>query len=65
MQMRHKELSESEMTSESSYLDMLDTAAYKLARLVQIPRYVKYLQRENRKKHSMLAHRYINVHTAS
>lgn len=29
------------------YLDMFDTAAYELARLVQIPRYVKYLQGEN------------------
>lgn len=26
---------------------MFDTAAYELARLVQIPRYVKYLQGEN------------------
>lgn len=30
------------------YLDMFDTTAYKLARLVQIPRYVKYLRGGNK-----------------
>lgn len=32
------------MTQKLLYLDMFDTTAYKLAWLVQIPRYIKYLQ---------------------
>lgn len=32
-----------EMTEKHLYLDVFDTTAYKLAWLVQIPRYVKYL----------------------
>lgn len=39
------------MTRTWLYLDMFDTTAYKLARLVQIPRYIKYLWGRKRKMH--------------
>lgn len=39
------------MTRKQLYLDMFDTTAYKFARLVQIPRYVKYLWKEKHAVH--------------
>lgn len=51
------------MTIKHQYLDMFDTTAYKLARLVQIPRYVKYLWGENIQciKYWLTEHKYHNI----